>query len=44
MEERIKGFKEADMLEKIYYVSLENSSTDYVLSEGPEDIPNLKNQ
>lgn len=44
VEKRIKGLKEADMLEKTYYVSLRNASADSVLWEGPEDLPNLENQ
>lgn len=44
VEERIKGLKEADVLEKLCYMSLGNSSADSVLWEGPEELPNSQNQ
>ena len=43
MEERIKGLREANVLEEIHYLSLENQPADYILWEGPEDIPDLQN-
>lgn len=42
MEERIKGLREADVLEKIHYSSLENQLADYILWEGPERISKLQ--
>lgn len=42
VEERIKGVRE-DTLVQIHYLSLENPPADYVLWEGPENIPNLYN-
>lgn len=41
-EERIKGLKEADLLEKIHYVSLSSSSADSVLGKVQRVYPTYK--